>query len=412
MTPIEALRIALRGLQTNALRTALTALGIIIGISAVVIMVALGNGAERYIRDQIEVLGSNLLLVTPGNVKQGGVNLGQGAAVTLTLDDARLVAQQAPAVRAVSPVVSTRATASYLNQNTVTNIIGALPVFLTVRNFEVGQGRFILPNDVDGASKVAVLGAGVAADLFNGAAEGMIGKTVKLNQQAFEVVGVLKPKGGAGFLNQDDQVIIPITTAQRRLFRNPLDNISQMVVQAVTQDQMDEAAIQTAAILRLRHHLPPSRPDDFTIQSQNDVLNTASSLAKAMTILLGAIASISLLVGGIGIMNIMLVSVTERTREIGIRRAVGAQRRDILAQFVVEAVVLCGLGGVGGSLLGITLAKLFGGLSVAGLSLTPIVDASSVLMALGVSVAIGLFFGIYPARRASRLNPIDALRYE
>jgi putative ABC transport system permease protein len=412
MTLVEALRIALRGLQTNALRTALTALGIIIGISAVVIMVALGNGAERYIRDQIEVLGSNLLLVTPGNVKQGGVNLGQGAAVTLTLDDARLVAQQAPAVRAVSPVVSTRGTASFLNQNTVTNLVGVMPAYLTVRNFEVSQGRFILPNDVDGASKIAVLGAGVAADLFNGAAEGMIGKTVKLNQQAFEVVGVLKPKGGAGFLNQDDQVVIPITTAQRRLFRNALDNISQMVVQAVTQDQMEEAAIQTAAILRLRHHLPPSRPDDFTIQSQNDVLNTASSLAKAMTILLGAIASISLLVGGIGIMNIMLVSVTERTREIGIRRAVGAQRRDILAQFVVEAVVLCGLGGVGGSLLGISLAKLFGSLSVAGLSLTPIVDASSVLMALGVSVAIGLFFGIYPARRASRLNPIDALRYE
>ena len=411
MTPAAATRVAVRGLLSHKLRSALTMMGIVIGIAAVIVMVSMGNAAQEQITHQIQNLGSNLLLVTPGNVKSAGVNLGEGAAATLNYGDARAVAAEAPAVAAVSPVVTTRATASYLNQNTVTTINGVVPAFLPVRNFQVDQGRFLGQDDVDNATKVAVLGASVERTLFNGAGP-MLGASIRINQQSFQVIGVLAAKGGSGFLNQDDQVFIPLTTAQRRLFRTPLSSINQMVLQATDSSTMDQAASQARAVLRERHHLPASRADDFTIESQHDVLNTASTLTGIMTIFLGTIASISLLVGGIGIMNIMLVSVTERTREIGIRKAVGAKRRDILAQFVAEAVALCVLGGAGGIIIGVGICQIIGRLSIGDLSLAPIISPSSVAMALGVSLAIGLFFGIYPARHASRLHPIEALRYE
>jgi putative ABC transport system permease protein len=412
MTFGDALRTAIRALGINRLRAGLTMMGIVIGIGAVIILIAVGNGAKQEITDQIQALGSNLLLVTPGSVNSAGVNLGQGSAVTLTYGDAKAIAEEAPAVSAVSPVLNARATVSYFEQNTVTTVAGVVPEFLPVRNYEIDLGRFIDQSDLDSVARVAVLGAGVERDLFGTQSGLSLGQSIKINRQSFEVIGVLQPKGGSGLFNQDDQIFVPLITAQTRLFGSVGGSVSQIVVQAPNQAAMDEASAETAAILRQRHGTSALRGDDFTIQRQDDILHTATLLTTTMTAFLGTIASVSLLVGGIGIMNVMLMSVTERTREIGLRKAVGARRRDILAQFVMEALLLCGLGGLGGIIAGFAISWLIGGVSISGLSLTPIVGADSVLLALGVSLAIGLFFGIYPARRASLLNPIDALRFE
>ncbi len=415
MNIISSIGVALRGLTGNKLRSGLTMLGIIIGVAAVIALVSVGQGAQAAVTQQFESLGSNLLTISPGVAfvrggMSGGYVSGYVSAQSLTNEDVPAIAHLATLVEVVAPEYSTQAQVVYGNQNTQTSVLGVTPEYLAVRNWQVAQGRFIDQQDLQSLAKVCALGAAVAEDLFGRNYLDPVGRTIKINRQNYQVVGVMASKGQTGFMNQDDQVFIPLSTAQVKFGGAGNTSLGAINVQVSSAEMMDFAQAELTAILRARHGLAPGQSDDFTVGSQVEIVEMVEEMTGIFTILLGSIAAISLVVGGIGIMNIMLVSVTERTREIGIRKAVGAKRRDVLLQFLVEAMVLSGLGGVVGVLVGWGGAQLLSRL--AGELLSTLVTSGSVVMALGVSVAIGLFFGIYPARRAARLNPIDALRYE
>jgi putative ABC transport system permease protein len=414
--------VALRALGANKLRTTLTMLGIIIGVSAVIALMSIGRGAQAQVTSQIQSLGTNLLFIRPGSTRdQGGVRSTQGSAPTLTLDDADAIAAL-PNVVATAPELGTFAQMLANGQNTNSRVTGVTEDYATVRNTPVAEGDWINRTQLDGHSSVVVLGDAVAKQLFPDSDP--MGQTVRLSVGGrtgtnFRVIGVAEAKGGTGLGNADDQVFVPITTVMARLFAQRTargaPNVSTINVQVVSESAMDETVNEIGELLRTRHKVAQ---DDFTVQSQQDFLNTFNQIAGTFTLLLGAIAGISLVVGGIGIMNIMLVSVTERTREIGIRKAVGARRRDILTQFLVEAIVVSVLGGAIGIALGTGFAALISQLQVPGgagggtSQLQTQVGLDSVMLAFCVSAAVGLFFGIYPATRASRLNPIEALRYE
>ena len=410
----ESIGAALSSIAANKLRAGLTMLGIIMGVAAVISLMGIGQGVRQGIDAQMGRMGTNLLFLSPGSTNVGGVNQGAGSVQSLTYEDALALVdpELAPAVVGAAPETNSFGQIVYLSGNVNSRIVGVTPSYEQVRDFHVESGEFISQANVDSRSSVVLLGSNVAATLFEGADP--VGQTVRINNIPFRVLGVLESKGGSGFGNQDDQVLVPLTTVLARLQRGRVSGggnvANQISVQVASSKQMDAAIEQISAILRERHDI--RYEDDFTIRSQEDLLATATEVSTMLTMFLGAIAGISLLVGGIGIMNIMLVSVTERTREIGIRKAVGATSEDVLGQFLTEAIILSLLGGATGILAGTGIARLISGLQLGSMNINSVVTASSVLLATAFSTAIGLFFGIYPAVRAAALNPIEALRYE
>ena len=397
--------IALRALQRNRLRSSLTALGIIIGVAAVVAMVAVGNGAQASITAQVSALGEHLLTVFAGSKRSGGVSAGQGSASTITLADVKAIQREVTDVVAVSPEISTSVQAIANSRNWSTTIAGESPEYLQIRDWKLTRGSMFTEREVRSAAKVAVIGSKTALELFGPL--NPVGQGVRIKNIPFVIIGLLESKGaGMGGQNQDDRLIIPYTTAMKRLTGDRY--LRSVNLQIRDAGRMTIAQDQITGLLRQRHRLTPGDSDDFNIFNQKDIAETVSSVTGIVKLLLGAISSLSLVVGGIGIMNIMLVSVTERTREIGIRIAVGAQPAAIRLQFLIEAITLSLLGGLAGVLLGIIAARLVGAVS----SFQPIVTLDSIALAFGVSFAIGVFFGYYPARKAAALNPIEALRYE
>lgn len=415
MQVMESVRVALMALAANKLRSVLTMLGIIIGVMAVIALLSVGHGFQQYISEQFEGMGSNLLVVVAGQLdeSQNSRRLSRRRSQPLTMGDARAIADpfQVSGVEAVAPEFMQYATIVRGNKETHTSVNGVTPEWQDVRNFYPELGQFIGPDQVNGKSRVAVLGFQTAEDLF-GPDEYPIDQTIKINEVPFKVIGVLEEKGGGAFGSQDEVVLVPISTAQTRLFDAEAvrgDLVVQVInVQVSSQEEMDLVADRVTEVLRERHRVKFKDEDDFSIISQADLISVVGDVTAVFTTVLGAIAGISLVVGGIGIMNIMLVSVTERTREIGIRKAVGARRRDILLQFLVEAVILSLLGGVLGIALGYGASILVASL----VKLNTLVTPGAILLATSFSAAVGLFFGIYPATRAARLHPIDALRYE
>jgi putative ABC transport system permease protein len=390
------------------MRSFLTALGIIIGVGAVIAMISIGEGAKRGIADRFASMGTNLLFVSPGSQNQRGVHGGWGSMTTLKEDDALAIARECPAVMYVSPSVSARAQTVYGNKNWNTSISGTGDRYPEVRNWDVEVGTYFDEAMVKSAAKVCVLGADVKTNLFED--EDAIGKVIRIKKIPFKVLGVLKKRGeSGGFGSRDDMITIPYTTAMRRL--QGIDYIQSADVRAVSTEAMPQAVIQIQELLRNRHRIAPGAEDDFTVRNMSEIAETAAEATQMMTVLLGSIAGISLLVGGIGIMNIMLVSVTERIREIGLRMAVGARERDILLQFLTEAIVLSLMGGIIGILVGVGSSKLLKNIKMFA-SMKTVVSPESVILAFCFAAAIGIFFGFYPARKASRLDPIEALRYE
>jgi putative ABC transport system permease protein len=380
-------------------------LGIIIGVGAVIAMVAIGEGAKALVRAQIASLGTNVMVILAGSSVPGGVRSGHGGVRTLVDGDARAIAEEIPAVSFTSPLLRGSQQAIAGNQNWATVVQGVSPEFQNIRDWQLDDGRFISDGDVDSAAKVAVLGQTVADNLFGN--ENPIDAVIRIRNIPFRVIGTLQVKGQTGQgVDQDDTIIIPYTTLQKRIFR--ITWLQAIHVSVASADRMQEAQQQITLLLRQRHRIQADQEDDFFIRNLSDIAETSSSTTQVMAILLGSIASISLLVGGIGIMNIMLVSVTERTREIGIRMAVGARSRDIMLQFIVEAVVMAALGGALGILVGIGSSNLIHRFMEWPISIRPDI----VGFALLVSGGVGVFFGFYPAQKASRLDPIEALRYE
>jgi len=399
------LRIALRALARNKLRSFLTMLGIIIGVGAVIAMVAIGEGAKATIRSQIASLGTNVLIILPGTATQGGVRVGFGSVNTLTDGDAKAIREEIRSVSFVSPVLRRGDQVVAGNLNWGTMVQGVAPEFQQIREWQVGEGRFLHDGDVENDAKVAVLGETVVRNLFGN--DDPLESVIRIRNIPFRVVGVLAAKGQSSQgTDQDDTVLIPYTSMQKRLMR--ITNVQTIIASAVTADRVPEVQEQITLLLRQRHRIQPDREDDFSIRNLSDIAEAASSSARVMAILLGAVASISLLVGGIGIMNIMLVSVTERTREIGIRMAVGARSRDIMLQFLVEAVVMATTGGCIGILIGIGSSEVLKFWA----QWPTLVSPTIVAIAFLFSGAVGVFFGFYPAQKAANLDPIDALRYE
>ncbi|HEX7231035.1 MAG TPA: ABC transporter permease [Candidatus Binatia bacterium] len=405
MQALMILRIALRALARNKLRAFLTMLGIIIGVGAVIAMVAIGEGAKSTIRAQIAALGTNVLIVLPGSNVQGGVRAGFGNVNTLLDGDARAMARELPSVAFVSPVLRRQEQVVAANLNWGTLAQGVAPEFQQIRDWEVAQGRFLHEGDMESAAKVAVIGQTVARQLFG--SDDALDAVIRIRNIPFRVVGVLVAKGQTGQgTDQDDTVMIPYTTMQKRLMR--ITWVQSIVVKAVSAERVDEAQEQIALLLRQRHRIASGREDDFNVRNLSDIAEAATTTARVMAVLLGSVASISLLVGGIGIMNIMLVSVTERTREIGIRMAVGARSRDIMLQFLVEAVVMAATGGLIGILLGVGSSEIIKQWAQWPTLINPAIIAIAFLF----SGAVGVFFGFYPAKKAANMDPIEALRYE
>ena len=414
MTPLTTLLTALDALNSNKLRSGLTLLGIIIGVTAVISLTAIGRGAQESITSRIQSLGTNLLFVQAGATNQFGFSGAQGSAASLTLEDSQALLDPvlAPSVTDVAPETTVFGQIVFERENTNTQVIGITPSYLPVRAYEVEEGRPLTEADLGRRAQVALLGPETAEELF-GLRE-PVGHTIRINGRPFEVVGLLKSKGAGGFGNQDDRVLIPITTAYYRLGAQRTAGgeitVQRVSVQIVDEDASDAATAEISSILRLRHRITDE--DDFTVTSQVETIETLEETTQTFVIFLGAIASISLLVGGIGIMNIMLVSVTERTREIGIRKAMGAKRRDILSQFLVEAVLLSLTGGITGVALGYGITYFFDGVALGTQNLDMVFSSDIAILATAVSGGIGLFFGIYPAMQAARLHPIEALRHE
>jgi putative ABC transport system permease protein len=401
----QSVFIALPALRRNRMRSALTALGIIIGVASVIAMVGAGKGAQLSVQKRVSSLGENTLTVFAGSRRSGGVNTGLGSASTLTVADAEAIRREVPDIVAATPEVSTPVQAIANGRNWSTSAVGVQPEFLTIRDWSVERGAMFEDRDVRSASKVAVIGSKTAAELFGPLDP--IGQRVRILNIPFVIIGVLESKGsGMGGGNQDDRLLIPYTTAMKRLTGDRY--IKSILLQVSSADRTEAVEEQVTALLRQRHRLGADRDDDFNIFSQKDIADTVTAITGIITLLLGAISSISLLVGGIGIMNIMLVSVTERTREIGLRMAVGARPMAITMQFMLEAVTLSVLGGLAGIVLGVVAARVVE--AVADFSV--IIEPSTVALACAVSAAIGVFFGFYPATKAAALDPIDALRFE
>jgi putative ABC transport system permease protein len=402
---IMAFRIALRALARNKLRSFLTMLGIIIGVGAVIAMVAIGEGAKKRVQEQIASLGTNLLVILPGTVTLGGARSGSGGRQSLVASDATAIMSEIPVVSSASPVLRQTQQVIAGDQNWSSSIQGIAPEFQQIRDWQIHEGRFISQADGESTAKVALIGQTVAYNLFGDSDP--INTIIRIKKIPFRIVGILVGKGQSGNgTDQDDIVMVPFTTMMKLVMG--VTYIQQIIVAAVSADTTQEASSQISLLLRQRHKIRQGADDDFMIRNLSDIAEAASNSATVMAILLGSIASVSLLVGGIGIMNIMLVSVTERTREIGIRMAVGARSRDIMLQFIVEAMVMAASGGVIGILVGVGSSALIKYLSELPTLIRPEIIAISFL----VSGTVGVFFGFYPARKAARLDPIDALRYE
>jgi len=395
-------------LFSNKVRTGLTMLGIVIGIASVIAMTAIGQGAKNSISSSIESIGANLIMITPGATRSfgGGPNEARGGAQTLTLDDADAIQSQVENIAEITREVSARKQVTGTGTNTNTSIMGTEPSYMTVRNVSIDEGNFISDQNVEDGSKVAVLGPTTRDDLFGENATDVVGQKIRISGSEYKIIGITKSKGGSGFSNGDDIIYIPYTTAQRYLSGNKY--LSEIDVSAQSSDASSQVQADITNLLLERHDITDETKADFSTMNQADVIATASSVLSTFTTLLAAIAGISLLVGGIGIMNMMLTTVTERTREIGLRKAVGAKRKDINIQFLTEAVVITFIGGAVGIVLGWLISFILGYLGI----IQAQVSISSVLLAFGVSTIIGIVFGYYPARHASSLNPIDALRYE
>ena len=404
----STIKIALRALKVNKMRSALTMLGIIIGVAAVITMLAVGRGASQKISEQIASMGSNLLMVVPGTTTAGGLRMGPGTQPTLSLADAEAIKKECPAVSDVAPDLSGTAQIVYGNQNWSTLVRGTTPGILTVRDWPLDSGRSFTEQDVKGAVKVCLLGQTVVENLFRDMDP--VGRVIRIKKLPFTVIGVITKKGQSPQgQDQDDIIYVPVTTAQKKLFGTAFPGMVRIImVKAMSPEALDPAEKQITALLRQRHRIGPKQEDDFTVRNLTQMMQTQEQAAKVMSLLLGAIASVSLLVGGIGIMNIMLVSVTERTREIGIRMAIGAKTWDIRLQFMIEALTLSLTGGVAGIILGLAGSKILSVLA----GWSTIVSPLSIILAFGFSGLVGIFFGFYPAYKASLLNPIDALRYE
>lgn len=403
MDIVESIKMATTTLVANKLRSSLTMLGIIIGNASVIAMIGIGEGAQKYIAKELESLGPNVLFVIPGNRETQRISL--DVPKTLVLADAEAIATQVPSVQSVTAESNSRQLVTYRNKNTNINVIGTTPEFLPVRQFDVGIGRFLTNLDIKRSNQVAVLGATLAERLFGNTDP--VGQQLRLKNVSFQVIGVLQAKGSNLGVDYDDAALIPVTTMANRIAgrTSPYGiELTYLVAAAKDADSVDAAEFQITNLLRLRHKL--TGEDDFTIRTQKDALETVGKITGALTVMLAAIAGISLFVGGIGVMNIMLVSVTERTQEIGLRKAIGAREQDILVQFMIEAVILSAAGGVLGTLIGVGGSLLVGAVTPLQAGVSPM----AILMAVSVSGGIGLFFGVVPARRAAKLDPIVALR--
>ncbi len=406
MTTFTTLKVALRALSKNKMRSGLTALGIIIGVGAVIAMVGIGNGARAQVEAQVASLGQNVIQISPGSTRSGGVRQGADSANTLTVEDAGAIAEEVPDVVAVSPEVKTKSQIIAGNRNWSASIYGESPDYFTIRQWPVEAGETFTDQDLRAAAKVAVLGPRAAEELFGD--QDPLGETIRIQNAPFTVIGVLKSQGTSlSGSDNDDNVFVPYTIAMKRLVGKQT-NLRRINVQAANADALPDVQTQIVELLRQRHRIGSGEEDDFKVQSQLEIGEVATQTTRTMTLLLAAIASVSLVVGGIGIMNIMLVSVSERTQEIGVRMAVGAHGRDILRQFLVEAITLSSLGGVIGIAVGTGTSKIIS----AAQDWPTLISPESVLVAFLFSAAVGIFFGYYPARKASLLDPIDALRYE
>ena len=404
----STIRISFRALKVNKMRSALTMLGIIIGVGAVIAMIAIGTGASKRIAEQISSMGSNLLMILPGATTAGGVRMGAGTQPTLTMSDTEAILKECPAVSDIAPVLNGVAQIVYGHQNWSTGVVGTTPGMLNVRDWPLAAGRPFTQQDVKSATKVCLLGQTVVENLFGDMDP--IGHIIRIKKIPFTVVGVLSSKGQSPQgQDQDDTIYVPVTTAQKKLFGTTFPGMVRIImVKGKSAETLSAAEKQITELLRQRHRIGSKQDNDFSVRNLTQVMQTAEQSTKVMALLLGAIASVSLLVGGIGIMNIMLVSVTERTREIGIRMAIGAKTWDIRLQFIIEALILSLIGGVAGIIAGISGSKiitLFAGWST-------VVSPFSVFIAFGFSGLVGIFFGFYPAYKASLLDPIEALRYE
>jgi len=405
MNVSESFMSAIVSLRANLMRSLLTMLGVIIGVGAVITTVALGEGAQVSVKENLQKLGTNLLFVRPGSQKSGGVVISTGSSITLTEEDAIAIKEKAKYVELLSPESRRGVQAKFGNKNWNTTVVGVYPEYETVRNATLSAGRFFNQTDNKTMNAVCVIGSTVAQNLFERGAN-PIGQTIRINNIGFQVIGVLEEKGSSSWQNPDDQILAPLNTVQKRLAG--VSWISGITIKVISEDKMNDALVEVEQILRKQHRLRSDQDNDFTIRNQSDLVSAFSETSKILAFLLTSVAIVSLIVAGIGIMNIMLVTVTERTREIGIRKAIGAKKRDILLQFLIESTVLALLGGLIGILLGIGISELLGSVS----TFRTVISLEPIVVSFLFSGLVGIFFGLYPAQKAASSNAIEALRYE